>query len=355
MMRTKRKYNWLAAVCLAAMLLTGCGKSAAGDTTAETASGEKYQRQVYAMDTIMMLTAYGSQAESALAEAEQEIYTLEDDLDPENPDGSVYALNANTGSQVVVTPDCYSVMETTMHYYYLSGGALDPGLYPIIKAWGFTTETYRVPTQTELNSLLSAKLTGSIALDESVCAATIPVGMEVSFGAVGKGYTAQKVMDLLAEDGVESAILSLGGNVQTLGDTKPDGSQWQVAVTDPNDTGSYVGILSLGQAAVVTSGGYQRYFEQDGVTYIHIIDPATGYPVDNDLLSVTVVTDDGAKADALSTTLFVMGKEKALAFQQEQGDFELVLITTDNQVIVTAGLVDCFAERGEGYTYEYLS
>jgi thiamine biosynthesis lipoprotein len=116
-----------------------------------------------------------------------------------------------------------------------------------------------------------------------------------------------------------------------------------------------VGILSLGQAAVVTSGGYQRYFEQDGVTYIHIIDPATGYPVDNDLLSVTVVTDDGAKADALSTTLFVMGKEKALAFQQEQGDFELVLITTDNQVIVTAGLVDCFAERGEGYTYEYLS
>jgi thiamine biosynthesis lipoprotein len=335
-------------------MLTGCGKGETAAETADDAASEKYQSQVYAMDTIMMLTAYGPNGEEALAQAEQEIYALEDDLDPENPSGSVYALNANAGSQVVVSQDCYNVMSTTMNYYYLSGGALDPGLYPIIKAWGFTTEEYRVPTQQELNALLSAKNTGTIALDEAACAATIPVGMEVSFGAVGKGYTAQRVMDLMAEAGVESAILSLGGNVQTLGDTKPDGSQWQVAVTDPHDTGSYVGILSLGQAAVVTSGGYQRYFEEDGVTYIHIIDPATGYPVDNDLLRVTVVTDDGAKADALSTTLFVMGQEKALEFYREQGDFELVLINTDNQVIVTPGLADCFAERGTGYTYEYL-
>ena len=236
-----------------------------------------------------------------------------------------------------------------------SGGALDPGMYPLSKAWGFIGGNYRVPSQTEINALLSAKNTGGILLDEAACAATVPGGTEVSFGAVAKGYTAQAVVDLLAERGVEQAILSLGGNVQTLGERKPDGSLWQVAVTDPHDTGAYAGVLSVGQAAVVTSGGYQRFFQRDGVTYIHILDPATGCPVQNDLLSVTVVTEDGAMADALSTTLFVLGKDGALDFYRTRGGFEMVLITAEDHVLVTPGLGESFAETSGEYTYEYLS
>ena len=363
----------LAALILVIIMLTSCGATEAASPAAEgaepaapqtaaaaaetpqevdPAAGEKHQKQVFAMDTVMILTAYGSSAEAALDAAEARIYEIEADMDPESESGSVHALNAGAGGPVAVSEDCYNIMLTTMDYWERSGGALDPGLYPLSKAWGFIGGDYRVPSESEISALLAAKNTAGIVMGEG--SAQVPAGTEVSFGAVAKGYAAQAVADLMADMGVQSAILSLGGNVQTLGGTKPDGSLWQVAVQDPRDTGSYVGVLSAGQAAVVTSGGYQRFFEQDGVTYIHILDPETGCPVDNDLLSVTVVTEDGAKADALSTTLFVMGLDEALDFYRAQGDFEAVLITTDDTVYVTPGLRDAFSENSDSYTYEYL-
>ena len=337
------------------IMLTSCSARTNTPAAADGAASEKHESQVFAMDTVMMLTAYGENGPAALAAAEEVIYALEEDLDPTNPAGSVYAINAGAGSYVPVSESCVEVMLTTMDKWNETGGAIDPGLFPIIKAWGFTLGEYRVPGQTEINGLLADKNTGGILIDEKSGSVYIPQRMEISLGAVGKGYTAQKALEAMAAAGVESAIVSLGGNVQTLGDTKPNGARWQVAVTDPNDTGAYVGILSIGEAAVVTSGGYQRFFEQDGVTYIHIIDPETGYPVDNDLLSVTVVTEDGAEADALSTSLFVMGAEGALEHYRTVGGFELVLITEENEIIVTPGLADSFEERGGGYVYEYLA
>ena len=355
MKRTKTNCKLLCGLIVTAMImLTSC--SARTDTPEAVADGsasEKHESQVFAMDTVMMLTAYGENGQAALDTAEEVIYALEADLDPTNPAGSVYAINAGAGSYVPVSESCVEIMLTTLGKWGETGGAIDPGLFPIIKAWGFTLGEYRVPGQTEINGLLADKNTEGILVDEQSGSVYIPARMEISLGAVGKGYTAQKALEAMAAAGVESAIVSLGGNVQTLGDAKPNGAKWQVAVTDPNDTGAYVGILSIGEAAVVTSGGYQRYFEQDGVTYIHIIDPETGYPVDNDLLSVTVVTADGAEADALSTSLFVMGVEGALAHYRAVGGFELVLITEENEIIVTPGLADCFEERGEGYVYEY--
>ncbi|MCD8087181.1 MAG: FAD:protein FMN transferase [Oscillospiraceae bacterium] len=347
-----KKLTPLLLAVLIFIMSTSC--SAGANNDASTDSNEKYQKQVYAMDTVMILTAYGEKADESLEEAEEAILSLESDLDPEAEGGSVYALNQNAGTAVAVSEDCFNIMSTSMTVFRETNGALDPGLYPVIKAWGFISGDYRVPSQTELDDLLAQMDTASIQLDEESMTITLPAGMEVSFGAAAKGYTAQKVLDIMAEAGVESAIVSLGGNVQTLGDTKPDGSQWTVAVIDPNDTGSYVGLLYVGQTAVVTSGGYQRYFEEDGVTYIHILNPETGCPVDNDLLSLTVVTDDGTRADALSTALFVLGSQEALAYADSHEDVELVIITKDNQVIVTAGLADCFSESGEGYTYEYL-
>ena len=355
MKRTRRSCKRILPALLAAIImLTGCASNSSAETVTGEEAGTKHQRQVFAMDTVMFLTAYGPAAEAALDEAEAAIYALEADLDPENETGSVYAINVGAGSAVEVSQDCVDIMSTYMHLWQVTGGALDPGLYPIIRAWGFTTDEYRVPSQGEISALLAEQDTAAIACDGLAGTVTVPAGMAVSFGAVAKGYTAQRVVDIMAAAGVESAILSLGGNVQTLGEVKPDGSSWQVAVTDPHDTGAYAGMLSIGQAAVVTSGGYQRFFQQDGVTYIHIIDPATGYPVDNDLLSVTVVTEDGAYADGMSTALFVMGLEGALDYYEAAGDFELVLITTDDRVIVTPGLADCFTETSDGYTYEYL-
>lgn len=346
------------ALAAALIMLTACAvgtdSASAAAETPEADAALRSQRQVFAMDTVMFLTAYGPNGETALDAAEAEIYALEEDLDPENETGSVYAANAGAGAPVAVSRDYINIMLTYMSLWEATGGALDPGLYPLIRAWGFTTGDYRVPDQAELDGLLAVKNTAAIALDEGDQMVTVPAGMALSFGAVAKGYTAERVLDIMSAAGVDCAILSLGGNVQTLGDVKPDGSRWQVAVTDPHDTGAYVGMLSVGQTAVVTSGGYQRFFEQDGVTYIHIIDPATGRPVENDLLSVTVVMEDGAMADGLSTSLFVMGAQGALDYYKTAGGFEMVLITTGDHVIITPGLADAFQESGNGYIYEYL-
>ncbi len=355
MKRIKTSCKGLLLTAILIVMSTSCAASNTGSAArdASVQPAEKHQAQVFAMDTVMMLTAYGENAEAALEEGKDKIYQLEADLDPRSADGSVYAVNAAAGAQVVVSRDCYNIMSTAMDVFYGTDGALDIGTYPLSKAWGFIDGNWRVPEPAEINGLLAAKNTGGIQLDGAACAVTIPAGMEISLGAAAKGYTSQALADLMAGMGVESAILSLGGNVQTLGQTKPDGTAWQVAVTDPRDTGAYVGILSVGQAAVVTSGGYQRFFQRDGVTYIHILDPETGYPVDNDLLSVTVVTEDGTLADALSTALFVMGRDGALAYYEKTGGFETVLITRDNTVIVTPGLAGKFAESGDEYTYEY--
>ncbi len=148
-----------------------------------------------------------------------------------------------------------------------------------------------------------------------------------------KGYTSAQIMQIYQDCGVTSGLVNLGGNVQALGG-KTDGSKWKVAIQSPDDTEDYLGILEIEDQAVITSGGYERYFEEDGVTYHHIIDPATGYPADSGLISVTIVSDDGTLADGLSTSLFIMGEEKAAQFWRENSDeFEAIMETADGKAV----------------------
>lgn len=165
-------------------------------------------------------------------------------------------------------------------------------------------------------------------------------GQAVDFGGAGKGYAAQRVMEIYREHGIRSGMVSLGGNVQVLG-AKPDKTPWRIGVRDP-DSGGYFAVLSLEDKAAVTSGGYERYFEADGRTYIHILDPRTGRPAESDLLSVTVVSEDGARADALSTALFLKGREDAASFWRERGGFDMVLVTADREILITEGLQRSF-------------
>ena len=155
---------------------------------------------------------------------------------------------------------------------------------------------------------------------------------------MGKGWASRLAIEYLAaQPGISGGILALGGNVQTYG-AKPDGSPWQIGIQDPDGAGT-LGLLCLeGTWAVVTSGGYQRYFEADGVRYCHILDPGTGMPAQAGLTSVTVVAEDGLLADGLSTALYIMGLEEAAGFWRENQDFEAVFCTTDGEIYVTAGL-----------------
>ena len=201
-------------------------------------------------------------------------------------------------------------------------------------------------------------------------AAALTPGTQIDLGGIAKGYASDRVAEILKENNIPRATISLGGNVLAWGD-RPDGTPWRVGIQDPQNADradAYAGMLKLENAFAVTSGGYQRFFEADGRTYHHIIDPATGYPADSGLTSVTVVADCdwdevdgrpgvGTMCDALSTALFVMGEEKALDFWRSGVyDFDLVLVTEDGRVVVTDGIANEFeASEESGYSYEVVS
>ena len=154
------------------------------------------------------------------------------------------------------------------------------------------------------------------------------------------------------QNGITSAVISLGGNVCVLG-KNPDGDDWKVAITDPFDPSAYLGILSCHDTSVVTSGSYVRYFVQDGVSYHHILDPATGCPADSGLVSVSIVCPSGLKADGLSTALFIMGLEQGHAYWQKHSDeFDAIFVLQDGRVYITSGLRDTFTSA---YEFEVLS
>ena len=219
--------------------------------------------------------------------------------------------------------------------------ALDLSVYPIVRAWGFTTGSYQVPDEETIQALLPLVDYTKIQYNDATGAVVLPAEMEIDLGSVAKGYAGQLAAQMLRERGVESALLNLGGNVQTVG-TKPDGSSWQIGIKDPKGEDAMM-VLSVADQAVVTSGGYERYFEQDGQTYWHIMDPFTGHPADSGLISVTIVGDEGVVCDGLSTALFVMGLEKAADLWAQSGDFEAVFVTASGEVYITEGLRDRFA------------
>jgi thiamine biosynthesis lipoprotein len=303
------------------------------------------------MDTYMELTIYGG-GEQVLAAAKEEVQRLEGLFSVTDPDSDIARINEAQGQPVPVSADTGELLAYGKVMAKQTDGALDPTIYPLVRAWGFTTDQYQVPGQAQLQELLEHVDYTKLQLTEDTV--TLPAGMELDVGALAKGYTADKLSALFEEAGVKSALMSLGGNIQTLG-TKPDGSLWTIGIQDPTGEG-YVGTLTVGEAAVVTSGAYERYFtDENGQTYGHIIDPSTGKPVDNDLLSVTVVTEQGVYADGLSTALFVMGREGAEAFWRQSGDFDMILVTKDGQIYATEGVKGTFTLRSSADQVQWIT
>ena len=322
-----KKY-FISAMLSALLFLTGC--------SAES-SPEPVQGTFFAMDTMMDFTIYG---ESGLIDqSESLIASLESLVSVTDTGSELYAIN-QTGSGTL-TGKASSLMEQALELCRRTGGALDISVYPIVRAWGFTTGSYQVPDEETIQSLLPLVDYTQIQYDAATGVVTLPEGMEIDLGSVAKGYAGQLAAQMLREHGVQSALLNLGGNVQTVG-TKPDGSPWQIGIKDPQGEDAMM-VLSVEDQAVVTSGGYERYFEQDGQTYWHIMDPSTGHPADSGLISVTIVGDEGVVCDGLSTALFVMGLEKAADLWAQSGDFEAVFVTTSGEVYITEGLRDRFA------------
>ena len=313
---------------LTLLFLSGC--------TSQTVS--ESQKDFFAMDTIMDFTIYGQ--EDLLDQTESMIRSLEAEMSVTDPDSEIAVINENGYGKV--TGDTSDLISAALSLCKRTDGALDISVYPIVHVWGFTTGNYQVPDDASIQALLPLVDYTQIDYQQDSGDIQLPDGMEIDLGSVAKGYAGQKAADFLKENGVTSGLLSLGGNIQAIG-SKPDGSPWKIGIQDPFQNESPMMVLSVTDKSVVTSGGYERYFQQDGKTYWHIMDPSTGYPAENGLVSVTIVGTDGMLCDGLSTSLFVMGLEKAADFWGSSDDFDAVFVTEDQTVYITEGLADSFA------------
>lgn len=333
----RRTISLFAALVLTLSLLPGCQAKASQDT-------------IFAMDTVMTLTVYGGKGEQGIEEATQLLYALQDTLSATDENSPISALNAAQGDWVDVGEETAGLLARSQELCGLTGGALDITAYPAVQAWGFISKDYRVPNGEELQQLVDSIDYSALEVDAAQGLARLPEGMEVELGAVAKGYAGDRLAQLMEELGVDSAIFSLGGNVQAVGD-KPDGSPWRVGIQDPDGAGN-LAILEVSDQAVVTSGGYQRYFEQDGEIYWHILDPDTAAPARTGLKSVTVIGPEGLVCDGLSTALFVLGEEAGLSLWRDHPELEaeLLLVREDGSLVLTSGLEESFslAEGQEG-------
>lgn len=320
-----------AALCLALCLVL-----TAGCAPAPAQAVPRWERTFFAMDTVMTLKLYRGGGEDLLDAAGDRVRALEALWSVTDENSEIYALNR--GGRAELSPDTAALLGDALALCARTGGALDISIYPVLRAWGFTTGEYAVPSGKTISALLPLVDYTQAGLEGN--SASLSPGMEIDLGSVAKGYTGDALAALLKENGATSALLDLGGNIQAIG-ARPDGSPWRVAVRDPAGEGS-LGVINATDQAVVTSGGYERYFEQDGVRYWHILDPETGKPAQNGLTSVTVVGKSGLLCDALSTALFVMGLEDALDHWRQYQDFEAVFVSEDGSVTITAGLEGAF-------------
>ena len=328
-------------VLILIIMLVGCSNENEVNTSKTTSTTTvndtiPASKEFFAMDTYMEVDAYGDNGEKAVAKAEKEVNKLDSILST--------GKSTNKNKKQVVSADTMSLIKESVKISKETNSAFNPTIYPLMELWGFTTKNYYVPKDNEIKPLLNHMDIDNIKIDERKNEVSFKdSNMKIDLGAIAKGYTSSKIIDIFKENNIKSGMVTLGGNVQVLG-KKPDGSLWKVGIQNPIGEDEYLGVLQTSDKAVITSGGYERNFTKNGKIYHHILDPSNGYPANNGLTSVTIISSDGTLADALSTSLFVMGKDKAIDFYKKSNyNFDFILYSSDNKLIISDGIKDIFS------------
>jgi thiamine biosynthesis lipoprotein len=295
-------------------------------------------------------TGRGKEADTAIAKAFARLAQLEAELTVNKEGSQIDAVNAAAGLRPVkVGADAIAILKKGLSYAALSEGAFDPSVGPLVKLWGIGTDHARVPSSAEIATALAHVGWRDVLLDET--AGTVFLkrrGMALDLGSATKGYAADEVAVILRAGGVKSAVIDLGGNVLVVG-AKPDASPWRVGLQNPSaDRNTYVGIARLADKTMVTSGIYERFFEQGGVHYHHILDTKTGFPVQNGLTSVTIITAKSFDADGVTTMLFALGREKGMALAKKLG-IDVIMLDDKRHVYMTPAVSTFFQITDPSY------
>ena len=286
------------------------------------------------LDTVIILTAY-TDDDQVLKDAMEECSRYEKLLSATIEGSDVWRINHADGQPVEVSDDTMEVLRCAVRIAELSGGAFDVTIAPVSSIWDFTSGEAVLPDAEKIAR--AAELVDYTKLELEGNTVRLPAGMMIDPGGIAKGYIADSVKAWLMDKGVRHAILSFGGNVVGIG-TKPDGSDWKVGIQDIDKaTGEYMLVSRNNGGSTVTSGIYERGFDLDGVRYHHLLSSGTGWPVQNELASVTIFSDSSMEGDALSTTAFVLGTENGLRMIESREGVEAVFIARDRTVTYSSG------------------
>ncbi len=279
-----------------------------------------------------------------------EIERLEDLISKSIETSEVAQINKNAGiAPVPVGEEVYELIKLGLEFSNVSSGGFDISVGPLVDLWGIGTESAHVPEQSEIDETIALINYQDIELDDANRTVFLKKkGMELDLGAIAKGYIADKVKAIITDEGYTSAIINLGGNVLTVGH-KPNSEAWNIGVRDPQDEHKIVGSMKLKGNSIVSSGIYERYFFVGDTRYHHILNPKTGYPEENHLQSVSIISEKSATGDGLSTTVFVMGLEEGYKYVESLDQVEALFITDENIVYMTPGLQDVFTLTNASY------
>lgn len=343
---TKKKWAALALPVLGIALVLGALELASANRLVTGTS--------FVMDTVVQYSFYGKHAQKAKDAVARELSAIESRMSMHLEDSEISELNRNAGkNSVQLSEDTYELLSRSIEYAEQTDGIFDVTIAPLAVAWGVTSDHPQVPEENRIDALLALVDYQDVEFDpDSLSVRLAREGQAVDVGGIAKGYACDVARRIAQECGVKSGYLSIGGNIMVIGE-KPDKTPFKFGIRDPRGTpNQYFGIVTIPDLTIATSGDYERFFEQDGVRYHHILDPRTGYPAQNGLMSVSVIAPDGAYADFMSTWLFIMGREFVLE-NLDRFDCGLVAVDLENRVYVSESLKDSFLPADQTGIYQF--
>lgn len=311
-------------------LLTFCMLACCLLLSACSSSRETISKQGFLLDTVIQITLYDTGNESLLDESFAVCEKYEQLLSKTVATSDVSRINQAEGKPVTVSDETIALIQKSLTYSELSDGAFDITIAPLSSLWDFKDKK-TIPDSQDIEKAKNLVDYHTISISGNTVTLSNPKA-SIDLGAIAKGYIADKIKDYLVSKNVKSGLINLGGNVLTIG-TKPDGSAWNIGIQKPFDEqNAAITSVHLSDESVVTSGVYERYFKQDGVIYHHILDAKTGYPFQNGLLGVTIISEQSVDGDALSTTCFALGLQKGMELIRSLPDIDAIFITDDYQL-----------------------
>lgn len=313
---------------------------------------QEYTDTFFTMDTPMTVTAYGRNSKEAVIKSVSYINKLDGLFSKTLNQSEISMANNRKGSAHTFSSTVFTLIEKSVEYSENTDGAFDITLGRLADLWDVKAENPEIPAKSDIEEAL--KNTGYKNIIANQNFVVFKNSCTLDMGGIVKGYAADGVNKIFDDYGIKSGIINLGGNVYAKG-KKSDGTFWKIGIRDPrsDNENDIIGYIEAKDTAVVTSGDYQRYFEKDNIRYHHIIDPKTGYPAKSDLMSATIMCSSSTMADAYSTAVFVMGREKGADFCKKQG-IDYILITKEKEILVSDNIKKSFTFEGKekGYVYE---